>query len=609
MNNDIELTKPLIFPSSFQDETPIGYLIRLAELNDYGSFKWIVGEHHTDVSSVIHNVYYKILCKYEWTGFGEHSEYTNYQDLSQSYFVARSHRFCPLCLGNRPYFKMCWQLRASVVCLEHNCWLHDYCFKCESQNSFFTSKIKSCKCGESYMNLEITRAPDEVIRLQKFLLGLPLQNNLEEIWTNEENKKMAFSERLDLVTFFTKWFGFRTKSVNLRDMDLARIHISNAAEALFSGKSGINNFLKKINESRYENAKKPGEFFTKFRCEFYEEFKQDSLEPIRVLIEEYINRSWYKPINRRNTNLHSRTISEHPWIPFQLACKEYDIHKSVLKNAIENHLIRYDKDIKQKRTLTYIFKPDLEDRLHRIKDFITAREAAVILGLTKVQFSILKNKNLFEVAIPPTKGVSAVWKFSRDEICSYKDKVLEGLSKLNDDTWTFTQILQFHSRSIDDPLVTILGAIEKREIKPLGRSNSKAGFSSMIFSRVEFLAWLETYRSRSSGDKMTVSVAAKLLGINQEFAYQLINHGYLDFVLTNGSSTKWITQNNIDVFSDRYILLSRLAKKSSLSSRVIKSYLETREVYSLDYEEKFQLRQKLYEKKDLKNIQIFHGLI
>ncbi|MBK8187869.1 MAG: TniQ family protein [Cellvibrio sp.] len=342
MSYKVGLIKPLLFPSCYPDESPIGYLIRIAELNNYGSFKWFIGEHHSKVSSVIHDFYYKILAKYDWTGFRENNNYKQYRELSQNYFVARGHRFCPLCLKDKPYFKMCWQLRVSVVCLKHKIWLHDFCFKCETQNSFSNSKITSCKCGEPYTTLEVSEASEEVIRLQKYSLGIPIEHDLDK------SNFLSFAERLDLVMFFTKWFGFRNEAVNLRDMDRARTNISNAAEALFSGKSGFTNFLKRVNESIYENANAPGIFLTKFRCEFYEKFKQDSLEPIRISIEEYINRNWHKPLSRRNINFHAETITQHPWIPFQSACREFDIHKSVLKNAIENHLIRWEKDHKQK---------------------------------------------------------------------------------------------------------------------------------------------------------------------------------------------------------------------------------------------------------------------
>jgi hypothetical protein len=74
-----------------------------------------------------------------------------------------------------------------------------------------------------------------------------------------------------------------------------------------------------------------------------------------------------------------------------------------------------------------------------------------------------------------------------------------------------------------------------------------------------------------------------------------------------GDLTRWVTQAQIDNFLAKYVLLSKLGKKFSLNSRVLKSYLETREIYPIDYGKNFQLRQKVYEKKHLENIQILKG--
>ncbi|MBK8187868.1 MAG: hypothetical protein IPK77_11865 [Cellvibrio sp.] len=259
--------------------------------------------------------------------------------------------------------------------------------------------------------------------------------------------------------------------------------------------------------------------------------------------------------------------------------------------------------------MIYIYKPDLEDRLYRIRDYITAKEAAIVLGLTKLQFSILKDQNLFDVAIPPVKGTSAVWRFSRDEISTYRDRFLAGLMSTDEDTWTFSQLLQFHSGSIKDPLITLLNAIEKKELSPVGRNNSKTGFASLVFSRVEFLAWIKRYKDKSSIDKMTVPSAAKLLQINQELTYQLVNHGYLKYLQSSDNQTRWITKKNLEDFENKYVFLSVISKRIGINSRTLISYLISRCVYPVDYEKDFQLRQKLYERKDLENILIFYGFL
>lgn len=599
------LIKPLVFPACYQDEFPTGYLIRLSDINEYSSFGWLIYSDELSRKPQTPASHFRLLRQFEWTGYTNKHEYYIFSKLQPRYFIGRSLRFCPICFKGNAYYKNYWQLKVSTVCLDHNVWLHDCCSKCGLGIDFSKSKIFICQCGELYKNSDISFVSEEILSLQKFILGLKNDHSKCGDQILKTHNSLEFHERLDLIMFFSKWTRHTGINIGLSRMHSAASVISDVAEALFFGVSGFTSFLKKLHEINYHVTGKEGQLFIRFHREFYSKFPQSFYQPFRDVIESYINKYWEKPLNRRNINFSKLTINSHPWIPFKVACQQYDLHRSELRRAIRNNLIRSKNDDKDKRIMVYVYRPDLESRLYRIKDYATAKEAATILGLTKLQFSQLHKKNVFEIAIAPGVDGNSVWKFSRDEICQYRDHHIGNLSIVDGDTWSFPEILQYFGGRMDDALTTLLRAIAGRELLPVALNKNRVGFSSMMFSRKEFLLWYDLNKQKS--EYLTIPRTAKLLGVNQEFTYQLINQGYLKYVTLAGNATRWVTQEQVDKFLNKYILLSKLAKKYLLNSRVLKSYLETREIYPIDYEKKFQLRQKVYEKKDLENIQILKG--
>lgn len=91
--------------------------------------------------------------------------------------------YCPSCLSkNTPYFKKKWRLTTSIVCIECNSYLLDYCPGCNSQISYWNNKksgeitshishsIAICKCGYDLSNFISPFSPTLTeIEYQKYI--------------------------------------------------------------------------------------------------------------------------------------------------------------------------------------------------------------------------------------------------------------------------------------------------------------------------------------------------------------------------------------------------------------------------------------------------------
>ena len=118
--------------------------------------------------------------------------------------------------------------------------------------------------------------------------------------------------------------------------------------------------------------------------------------------------------------------------------------------------------------------------------------------------------------------------------------------------------------------------------------------SGILFDKPQFKNWLEHYKRKNA--LFSIPQLAKLLGLQQEFTYQLIDNHIIETTLNPNNSSRWVSQKNIDDFNDKYIVLSKLAKTSKVHSRTLMKRFSDNGIYPVDHEWVIRLRQKVYEK-------------
>ena len=454
------LIKPLIHPTMKPDEAPLGYLIRVAEENGYKNYRWLSKSNGKSFDVKLHHRLYRILDSAEWTGCSLNaSVVSEVLSLDSGYFISNRLRFCPICIKEVGYYKIQWQLKTSVVCIYHDKWLLDCCHNCGQSVDKGHSKVSECSCGVDIREAASEGVSEEALLMQRFLEDVYEVENDDPLILSSDHG-LSKKERIDLLNFFSRWLRGRrvTKtgiSTNLRDMNTARDSMSDVAEALFSGRAGFHNFLKRLQELEYGINSNKSDLFTRFYRIFYKDFPQECFAPYKGYLEQYMNLHWEKPLSRRNRHFDSETLKVHPWTPLQTACREYGVHKSELQQAIRKNLIRSKSEGSEGRKSIIVYKPDLEAHLYRLNDQITAKEAALILGLTKLQFAQLRESSCFKVMAKPGEYGNSTWHFSRDEVLKFRDSYLNGLQEVSGDYWALPHILQFFGGQIERPLTTI----------------------------------------------------------------------------------------------------------------------------------------------------------
>ncbi len=607
---EYRLIKPLIHPPGYPDENPMTYLIRIAQLNDYNSYRWLFDSNRVPTHSLSLQKIYPILAGTDWSGYELGRKFTSdFISLYPNEIQNRIIKYCPLCLQDQPFFRVHWQIKVSMCCPHHGVWLSYQCEFCKSPLEVKNNKIDACSCGKAFSEAKPELCSQDVINLQRFIEGDYINMDDEALWLLNNLDELDMDSRIQFVRFAIRWIdkeqrGQVIPQIALSDFVYAREYIDDASEAFFTGKAGFFSFLKKIHGVT-PSSPQISDHFSHFYLEFFDRFSGQVFHQYRQLIELYINRFWTKPLSRRNSHFSSRTIDDHPWIPLQQACREFEIHKSTLKSAIEQRLVRSESLEKEKRVVTLVYKPDLIAREDRLKSLLSAKDAASALGLTKAQFARLREVEGFEAISKPNEQGGSKWQFYRDDIYHYRDSFLDEITNIPGDHWSLPQVLQYFGGQIEDPLITILRAIKSQELKVSASLESSIGLASMLFSQSEFLTWYE--KIKSSSNVISIPVAAKLMQIQQQFAYQLVKVGLLETSSALGGTTRWLSQINIEQFQQKYILLSKLSKNTGLSSRTLISYLASIGVFPVDQGWEIALRQKVYIKEQLSDVQILIG--
>jgi hypothetical protein len=238
-----ELKRLLFTEESFHDESFIGYMLRLAEMNEIPKISWILEQvrfrnHYGSIYKF--NSDFKVNTKTlsKITGVNEDSLngllYSHEQGMTRNvtgniivfvipipyYFVLREKpKVCPLCLAQRNYCRKVWELSPITACLIHKCLLLDYCQKCKCEINWKRLKVSVCNCGADFRDFSIKILDNDEIKLGSYLYQIFNLSSVEgKIRFDYPLDELNVQDLLRVVFFFASHYG--------RSPDLSGAHIS-----------------------------------------------------------------------------------------------------------------------------------------------------------------------------------------------------------------------------------------------------------------------------------------------------------------------------------------------------------------------------------------------
>lgn len=180
------------------DESFVGYLLRLTEMNGYQTLSWILQitgirsylqsklsfafDDSLDLTPLAH---LSGIDKTSLASLLYHSvndprrkmgEYSVFGSAVAQYMIRLQYpKVCPTCLSEAGYARKIWELAPVTACPTHNCLLIDECPNCTKRISWARRSVSKCQCGfdwREYQTSAVKAAELEVVRRIYLLCNL-----------------------------------------------------------------------------------------------------------------------------------------------------------------------------------------------------------------------------------------------------------------------------------------------------------------------------------------------------------------------------------------------------------------------------------------------------
>lgn len=195
----------LFKPKSLPEESLYSYLYRFAQGNNIDSLAVLAGgEIISNLNYTIDNKQFReikdivedehmfesmLLNKYNFNflRFEKNVQSKKVRD----YYLNNTTRFCPVCLEEKNYHRMFWDVRIITACSKHKCYLLDKCSKCYSKVKIKNLLSGACECGKAYQMIETTHVESEIMRSQEIIFhslisNTPIKTTLGELYKSDD---------------------------------------------------------------------------------------------------------------------------------------------------------------------------------------------------------------------------------------------------------------------------------------------------------------------------------------------------------------------------------------------------------------------------------------
>lgn len=599
MSEELILISPPIRTRCYPDENPIGYLMRLAQLNTYPAYRWLLEGKGT--ATISFERLYQAYLPRDWTGYQQAEfELDQICALPNIHVNAVKLRYCPLCLQEEDYWRIGWQLKLAIACTRHRVWLQDVCPHCQKEQSFLKARSNQSQCLEQLANAETKPASASVVRMQEFLESGVVE--FDNPWFNVLQAPTLL-QRCELLAFLMKWLNIGENLAKPGRQTFQYVTDFQAvadqcAKALFSDESGFWRYLQTVHFARTSFIGIQQKRLVYFYRQFFNEFSEPLFQPLKTVVEQYATMNLIRDITKKHTLFSPDAKKVQLWYSFSRACEKYDLAPSVLNRAIADKQVNVHHERTEKNyTKCAIYRPDLEKILPHLKNLITAYDAAQILGVTKAQFAQLQNNGCFKFEVPPRENYCSTWQYSRLELEALIENINRGAAPATENCVPLSPIMQNRIQgTIEMPFLQVFKAILSGQFVVRKPDSKPRKIRDLWLDKGDFCKWLD--RLRPKVDAMSITEAAKILGINEEFGYQLVNRGYLNHKV-DARNGKMIFPDHIRQFRQEYVILSKLSEESGFSSTRIMKILRGLEIYPVDHDDSEKLRQKLYSRVDV----------
>lgn len=608
------LIRPLLHPEPHSDESPVGYLMRVAQANGYKRVQWLFSEDETPFSYSPKKMW-DVVNTSEWTGFSnDNSLVSEISHIDHLQLNFSGYRFCIDCLRENPFHRVSWLLNTDVVCSKHRTWLMDECPNCGEKLTFRSIKsLTECQCGADLLDIcSAVRAPESVIRMHNFLSGeLPEKVDTYAFSEAFNGRNFDREQRVKLISALARWHptgdhsNFKTGGFNgLTSFPKAAYYATQCADAWFGSQEDFERYLHRLHKEVFHDQERGDKLFRHFYKRVFATCLHPSQKIITNSIQSYIRDNWDHEITRRNTLFNNELVDSHKWIAFQTASNEYGVAKSVLRRGIQEGQLRFYTRKARTRSRLLLHRDDVVEFAQQQSKLLNATSAASLLGVTKQQFYKLIENDLLK-GRAPSNSSSGKWDIDVEDIHSLMDGLYSKLAPIDKQYVPLSHAIKKVGNVLKEPFISLVTAVQSGELKA-SLDPRYVGLRAISVSEDDLENWYRKKLDEESVKVFSIHTLRSYFRVSSLLIPQLVERGLLRRVsFSDRPNTRSITYQEVERFKEQYVLLSKLSRVTEVSSAALITLFREKGIETVDagWEQDKKLIQKLYYRHELLAVQ------
>jgi hypothetical protein len=602
--------KLVVRPAPYADESFIGYLTRLTEVNHYDTTSWVIqlanlGDRLSKVALAFDsNLDLSFLARL--TGAervtlsallfpGAKRNRVKCGDYfvfghPVSRFVIKSQcpKICPKCLIEYGYIRKIWDLAPVTTCPLHKCLLLDECPNCARRLPITRAKVSICRCEYDWRKAPVTKVSDaefEMTNRVHSLCDLPGHALEPASFTENPLNKLSLKDLCSALFLVASQYRsnshLKSKRVlvakfsgKLRNADIHNL-LSRAALVFHDWPSNYFDFLQWRKQELHSTNHTGGvrKDFGSFGNALYTQLSASAFDFLRHGFEEYITTTWDGGYVAKFRRLNGTLIRNKKFVSLNEARELLNLgSEKILSLVRDGNLTAKIRGHGRARVILVETKSIGEFKALR-GDLLDRKQTAKRLGINSIQTRALAEANLL-TEYDSFDGRSSAF-YSIKEIDGLIDR-LTNLVRPNRSSTSarkidFSQALYVLVCQGDLGVDEFIHAMLDGSLRPC-RIAKKPGLRALCFSRADIVNYQQNSYKKRYLDALSTVEAAKVLRTHPKIVRFLIKKNLL-----GSRRIRWwfaIPQTAISDFSSKYVLTQALAKELKTSTRYITNILE-----------------------------------
>lgn len=627
---DQSFDRLIVRSQPYPDESFLGYLLRLTQLNLYPSPTWIlrlaktknashrkvgfVFDDEQDLSALsrLTSVDQQRLRALLYSPAGVKKRFGKFLLFSNpipSYLLRASRpKVCPGCLHDSGYIKRIWDFALVTACPIHEQLLIDECPACHKRITWIRSGLYRCQCQADWRDFStqpLDNSQLAVSRQVHHLCGLNADAETREV----DNSNPLYEKNLTTFTSCLLFVasqlggGIDTKGKHFAPLRRNSERHELLCEALPIFRDWPNRFYtfldkRKPNPDPLNDATRGDTWrFPQYKSALFQQLASSDYDFLRAAFSQYkIARRHQRLIARATTNNISTYLKQG-----DSRIKETDVLNLVKTSAAQKmlkvghqgilRLIKANKieglvSSENNRRVVLLERKSLEKFKAELADSLCLSKVASLLGVTSLRANRLVTTSLLCPLLGPSIDGSKESIYRRKDVLALLATLLDKVSKGRRPPKRSKEILSFEAAMfqfgrLGKDVDSLLQLVLDEQIRPCS-TNKKPGLMCLEFYAQEISAYIEDELQVQEGAVLRVKEAARILKTTVDTLHALNRNHILparkSIMPTIGTL---FSKKDIDRFRAKYVFAHQIASELGTTPHFLTKILGSKGIHPI----------------------------